>query len=63
MEEKSKVEPPPFPEILYALIQDGDSNLIQWAFDGAAFAITPVQPALNELLKKFFNHGKYTSLQ
>jgi len=55
-----------FPEKLFNMITERsktDPTVINWVLDGDAFTISEKSPRLSSILREYFYHGRYTSLQ
>lgn len=55
-----------FPKILHEMVSQTAENfpsVIKWIQNGEAFAVSDKNPNLEGILKIFFSHGKYSSLQ
>lgn len=55
-----------FPEKLFSMITEtskSDPDVMRWVFDGEAFIISEKSPRLSLILREYFYHGKYSSLQ
>eukprot|EP00978_Attheya_sp_CCMP212_P001853 scaffold3824_cov48-Attheya_sp.AAC.2 len=56
----------PFPEIVHVLVTEcasTDETIVSWVQNGEAFIFHHTGPKLGRLLRKYFDHGKYSSLQ
>jgi len=55
-----------FPDKLFSMITDkskSDPDVMRWVFDGEAFIISEKSTRLSPILREYFYHGKYSSLQ
>lgn len=55
-----------FPKILHEMVSQTAENfpsVIKWIQNGEAFVVSDKNPNLEGILKIFFSHGKYSSLQ
>jgi len=56
----------PFPQTIYKMVTatvKSDPDVIEWVCDGEAFKIHQRHKNIGTILKKYFRHGKYSSVQ
>ncbi|CAM9442606.1 unnamed protein product [Ectocarpus sp. 6 AP-2014] len=52
-----------FAQKLFTLVEEEDSEIVEWLPDGLAFRVKDIQRFSCEVLEKYFNHSKFTSFQ
>ncbi|CAM9338546.1 unnamed protein product [Hapterophycus canaliculatus] len=52
-----------FAQKLFTLVEEEDSEIVEWLPDGLAFRVKDIHRFSCEVLEKYFNHSKFTSFQ
>eukprot|EP00903_Cladosiphon_okamuranus_P009566 g9108.t1 len=52
-----------FAQKLFTLVEEEDSDIVEWLPDGLAFRVKDIHRFSCEVLEKYFNHSKFTSFQ